>query len=757
MGPFAQGGLARRCQKIIAAAIFVAAVGAFFGTLPWGMNLETNVGLRFFYQLRGPRLPPSEAVIVSMNKRSIDRLGLLSNVERWPRTLHADLIARLTELGAAVIVFDILFKEKRRPETDARLGGAIAASDRTVLLQFLGRDTIDQTAVENESKIVSETLVSPIAEISNGAAGLGPFPLPRVPAKVDQFWAFKNSVGMTPTMPLVALQVWALQSPDITQKITQLLGPAAGSAVTTYLASGRRHADLKKMMNRLRQISRQAPGALAGNYESLGGSADADAPADIDARILRGLIAAYRGEESYFLNFYGPPGTITTIPYDRLLANDLSDTELDLRGKAVFVGVSELTTVDRKEGFYTVFSRDDGIDISGVEIAATALLNLLNGDMIKPLRAPVHVAVIFAFGVIVAFLAVAPRGLWGVLASVAFGAIWLAGAQYIFSKFNLWLPAAIPVLLQIPLAILVGLLVHYGFAQRLSENFARGIRYYVPDSIAQHLALGTAPAVVTEIVEGVCLVTDLSGYTTVSESMTPEALTRFTTQYYDLVGRSVEDYGGEVLRYTGDGMICAWTLTAFDSETDMHRNACLAALGIIEAIDRANQENPTHPLSLRIGLHAGRFALGTVGGGHHYEQSVLGDVINTASRIEGLNKKLRTRVLASGPIAADLEDILVRHLGNFRLVGKSEVVPIFEIIQQTERTTPEQIALCRSFDEMLRAFKSKNWQRTLQKVDQLLSIQPDDGPAMYYRDLCNRYLASPPAASAGAFIAVDEK
>ena len=131
--------------------------------------------------------------------------------------------------------------------------------------------------------------------------------------------------------------------------------------------------------------------------------------------------------------------------------------------------------------------------------------------------------------------------------------------------------------------------------------------------------------------------------------------------------------------------------TTFKSAKDMRRNACLAALEIGNEIDSYNLENNLYPLSIRIGLHAGEFAMGNVGGGRHYEQSVLGDVINTASRIEGLNKKLRTRILASGPIAADLRAILFRRLGIFQLVGKSEAVPIFEVIQQNEQATTEQV------------------------------------------------------------------
>ena len=757
MRTFTQSALDPRYGRTITAAIFVATVGTLLDLSPWGISLDRNVGLPIFYQARGPRPPPSDVAIVNMNKRSIDRLGLPSNVVDWPRVLHARLITRLTERGAAVIVFDVLFKEKRAQDVDAQFGEAIEKSSRTVLLQYVGRDTIARQDISPNGKVVFEVIISPIDEIAHGAAGLGPFPLPRVPAKVDQFWAFKSGVGTAPTLPLVALQVWALQSPEFAHKFSQYSDPATRNAIATYLDSERRHADLRRLMSQLRQILLMDSRGRAGNHALFDSVLDATLPENRETRILRGLMGAYKGSESYFINFYGPAGTILTIPYDRLLTAPEPESVPDLQGKVVFVGVSELTTTDRKEGFYTVFSRDDGIDLSGVEIAATALANLLQSDMLRHLDSRTSAAAVFAFGVLVATIAILLSGIRGTFAGIGFGAICFAGAQYAFTKHNLWLPATVPLLVQLPLAVLLGLLVHYGFARRLSENFARGIRYYVSEPIAQHVALGKEPAVATEIVDGVCLLTDLEAYTPLSETLSTQALTALTTQYYRLVGGPIEAHGGEVLRYTGDGMICAWTPGTFKSERDMRQNACLAALEIGKEIDRYNSENALQPLSIRIGLHAGKFVLGNVGGGHHYEQSVLGDVINTASRIEGLNKELRTKILASGLVAAELEAILFRRLGTFKFVGKSESVPIFEIIQQYEQATPEQFELCRRFEEMQRTFELENWKETARKLDRILSIYFEDGPAIYYKRLCEGYSIAPPPPGAGAVIIMEQK
>ena len=148
--------------------------------------------------------------------------------------------------------------------------------------------------------------------------------------------------------------------------------------------------------------------------------------------------------------------------------------------------------------------------------------------------------------------------------------------------------------------------------------------------------------------------------------------------------------------------------------------------------------------------------MGIVGGGRHYEQGVIGDVPNTASRIEGLSKILGTKTLTSEMVAADLETILFRRLGRFQLVGQSVGIPIFEIMRRKEHATPAQFDLCRRFEEMLTTFEARNWRETAQKLDQILSLYPEDGPALYYKSLCEQYSVSPPLY-AGAVIVMEQK
>ena len=102
-----------------------------------------------------------------------------------------------------------------------------------------------------------------------------------------------------------------------------------------------------------------------------------------------------------YINYYGPPRTITTIPYHRALQlgqDSQGAPDIDLTGKAVFVGLSEVLLAERKDSFYTVYSQANGVFISGVEIAATALANIIEDKPVRPINTGFYVVFILLWG-----------------------------------------------------------------------------------------------------------------------------------------------------------------------------------------------------------------------------------------------------------------------------------------------------------------------------------------------------------------------
>ena len=200
----------------VKALILGLAVG-FIGTLLsftiFGFYLEESFGLAWLFQLRGPRDPPGQVVVVALNQNAAQVLGFGAKPRDWPRATHARLVDKLCEAGARVIVFDLNFKKPSSPEQDQRLADAIARANNVVLVESLQRQSepAPSQAANAAGDPNTERIVPPIAPLARAAVALAPFPLPAVPERVNQSWTFKFGAAEIPTLPVVAFQVYALQ------------------------------------------------------------------------------------------------------------------------------------------------------------------------------------------------------------------------------------------------------------------------------------------------------------------------------------------------------------------------------------------------------------------------------------------------------------------------------------------------------------------------------------------------------------------
>jgi adenylate cyclase len=164
-----------------------------------------------------------------------------------------------------------------------------------------------------------------------------------------------------------------------------------------------------------------------------------------------------------------------------------------------------------------------------------------------------------------------------------------------------------------------------------------------------------------------------------------------------------------------------------------------------------------HRLNTRIGLHYGDIFLGNIGGGDHYQHSVMGDIVNTASRIEGLNKHLGTRVLVSDEVIDRLGGLLSRELGGFRLKGKTVAIRVHELICRLEEADGKQKAGCAMFAEALAAFRKKSWDEAAEKFRGCLESLPGDEPSRFYMRLCEQHKNHPPEETWDGVVNMDTK
>lgn len=753
------GSVFNNTMRVVALAAAIALMAGLLVLTPWGQVMERWAGLYTLYRLRGPIAPPAEAVVVAMSRRTIHELDLPASYYNWPRKRHAELIERLAARGAGLIVFDVFFRGKKDAAGDSRLGGAIARSGRVALFQHWFQERVPVTG-GSEEFVRPDMLVSPMRDFASVAVAMGPFPLPHIPQRVDEFWAYKRVVEEVPTLPVAALQAWALQSEADFREFLAAAGPDAEAAGRGYYASPKRPGDLLRLMRSLRAVFRGDAAAAKAVSDRLDGPAF-QSLAQSRIAAFRALVRVYAGPDSYFLNFHGPARTVRTIPYHEVIGprarfgTQGAGPARDLEGKVVFVGKAEFTTPDKEEGFRTVYSRPDGIDVSGVEILATAFANLLVGRDIQRPTPRMTFLIVSLFGLAVALIALLVGGARGIAVVVSMGLAYGAATHIAFARFDLWLPLFVPAVLLPLAAVLAGLFVQYTIAQRLVELIRGLVGTHMPPDIAKDISQGIEPHPSTHLVSGICLKTDLESFTSLSESVPPRELHELTNGYYELVGRSVEERNGTVLRYVGDGSLCAWT---FEGDgRPMRLQSCLAALDIIHAMDAFNRSNASLQLPVHIGLHAGEFAIGSGGGGRHFEQVATGDMVNTASRIEGLTRQTNTKVLASDEVVEGLEELLVRRLGRFRFVGKTQPVAVSEVMGPREACGPAEFALCDRFHEMRAVFDAGHWDDAAEMAEKILSFHPDDGPSRFYARLCRGHGDAPLPAGEDGVIVMDRK
>ena len=741
--------------------VATGAVGAALLVTQLGTRFEEIVGLPWLFQVRGPIAPPTDVVVVAIDGSTGRRLELPRLPRDWPRTIHAQLTERLVERGASVIVFDMDFSRVKSGYEDLVFAKAILNSDRVVLFERLEgrRQPVERADGSSGGWTWVEEKLPPAPSLALAAKALGPFPLPKLGKTAFQFWVFKSSTGNAPTTAALALQLHALGVYEQWLEVLKQAGAPGTEDLPISAEVIAKGYELPELMNTLRGAFERDP-QLGERIHRIAGQIEATQTNGASSPLITALAALYDGSSNRYLNLYGPPGTIRTIPYHTLVGEDGADAgppAADLASKVVFVGYSDLYEPDQPDRFYTVFTGRDGIDLSGVEIMATAFANLLRDDALRHSDPALTAALLFGFGFALGLGIYLLPAMLAVPLAVGFAVLYAAAVQWAFNAAYLWLPVATPMLVQLPFALLVGLMGHYLLGRRKELQMSRAISYYVPKEIIRDLTEpGVRPDSVNKVVYATCLATDMSGFSTIAENKSPKELATFMNAYFDTLSQSLKRRAVDVTEFHADTIMCAWTAAA--PKIEVRRNAALAGIDLIQAIHDFSERHGGLRLNPRIGLQDGSIYLGHTGGGGRLAYSILGDAANTAARLESFNKHLGTHVLAAQTVVQDLDHLLLlRPLGSFQFVGRSDATPVMEILARKEAASPEELQLCERFGDALEGFAAQRWADAAAAFEAIVEDFPADGPSRFYLSRCQRYAAEGPVEGDPTIIRLDAK
>ncbi len=403
----------------------------------------------------------------------------------------------------------------------------------------------------------------------------------------------------------------------------------------------------------------------------------------------------YDGEQ--WINYYGPAGTIPGHSYSSVLQGR-EGTKGGFLDKIVIVGARPNTGLSDagKDVYptpYLPFPIEDADGnksqqfTPGMEIQATLISSLLESRRIIRAGQGIEFAGIALAAFVFAFAACLLPPLRGILlCAVLGGAVALAGILSQQSAgFNF--PWTIPAFAQMPLIAVLALGAHYRIEYSARWKLRRAFKSYMSDEQARQIDeddLSLEPG--GKEIEVTVMFSDLAGFTSMSEGLPPQALAKALIAYFESATEGILNNNGTIIKYIGDAVLATWGAPL---KTDRKAGRAIDAAIQMQVAARApvtletDNGNIEQVLETRVGINHGLVLAGNLGSSRRFDYTVVGDSVNTAARLEGLNKMLGTSILVTRAVLDRCEGsdrYLSRRMGSFVLKGKTQGIEVFEIL-----------------------------------------------------------------------------
>jgi len=386
-----------------------------------------------------------------------------------------------------------------------------------------------------------------------------------------------------------------------------------------------------------------------------------------------------RGEA--ILNFRGPSGTYKSINAAKIINSEISylngeESDIDLsifKDSHVLFGYKAAGLLDLRA---TPISGKE----TGVEIHATMLDNLLTDDFISEFNIFLSILLTLLLCSIAGFLYTKyqdiKKGIFFYLVFIG-STIVLSIILYVN---NIWYPlfyTEISILITLTTSGIFNLATE-GKQKRFIKSVFR--QYLSPDYIENILKDPGKLKLGGEKKELSIFFSDLEGFTTISEGLSPEDLTKLINEYLTAMTDIILDEGGTIDKYEGDAIIAFWN-APIDYQDHAIRavRAALRCQKKLEELRPYFKETTGHIMKMRIGINTGDAIVGNMGSNTRFDYTMLGDSVNLAARLEGVNKQFGTYTMISKSTYNRLNSVFpVRELGKVRVVGKRESITVYE-------------------------------------------------------------------------------
>lgn len=615
---------------------------------PWPLQVLRNA-LFDQYQRWQPRAYAAVPVrIIDIDEASLERLGQWP----WPRTRIAELVRQLQNAGAAAIGFDVVFAEADRTSPQAMAAEwALPGALRRELQSLPDHDQLLAQSLQGAPVVLGFTV-----QTANGAA------IPAYPQPFHYIYA-----GEPPGRWLYAFNQAAMPLPGLAQS-AQGLGALSfvpdGDGVVrrvplVFELSGAPVPTLLAEMLRVAQGEKNF--ILKTQGKDIG----------LDSVRIGALQIPTTARGEVWVHYTGAAPQ-RYLPAWQVLAGQAPQALLD--GHLVLIGSSAQGLLDLR------FS-PLGQTIPGVEVHAQALEQLLSGYTLQRpgwAQAAECLAVVIG-GLLIGLVAIRARALRAAGVTLLLLGGVLGGGWYAFRAQALLLDTLTPALIYV-LIFVLGSLLHHWLSEREQRWIKAAFSRYVSPNRVHHLvehpddiALGGRRQ------ECSFIFTDLAGFTALMESLDPAEAVGLLNAYLDQMIRIAFRFDGTLDRIVGDAVAIMFSAPVAQSDHRARALACALEMDGFASRYARDLNARGIPFGLtRIGVHSGEVIVGNFGGSTMFDYRALGDAVNTASRLEGVNKHLGTRICVSAATLAGCPAAQVRPIGRLVLKGKTQALAVFE-------------------------------------------------------------------------------
>ncbi len=708
----------KKALRGIAVGLAVFAVTLLLGLLKVFQPLEWKSWDARVQLLADPSLASTDIVLLAVDQYSLDVYEKEQGLGwPWPRQLYAGVLDFLKAGGAKAVFFDLMLTEGSTYgiDDDRLFAEAMTRAGNVFLPVFLSAEEGEAGPGEEEVLARSAlprgsggTVPSPDSTLGiSGRRGEGTVPPARsVSLPVDVLAAAAVKMGNVQFVPDGDSVYRRL--PLIFRYGGRLL-PALPLAIAEFISEG---VDLRNV------------------------------PLDRSGNMI--------------LHFFGPRGTYLTYSIGAIINSQARIEEgldpqvqpREFAGKSVIVGTTAA-------GLYDFRPTPFGGVYPGMEILATALDNIVHGDAIREAPAAVTWVSVLFFALLAGMGTTMLKKIGHLAAlSLALPAL-AAAASLLAARTGVWVEFVAPAFASLS-AFIAAALLSYGVEGRQRRFIKNAFRFYLsPQVIDRVLDNPSLLRLGGERREITAFFSDVAGFTSISEGLSPEDLVGLLNAYLSEMTDIILDLGGTLDKYEGDAIIAFWNAPV--DQPDHALRACRAALRCQRRLAERREDfrrRYGHEVRMRVGINSGPAVVGNMGSERRFDYTAMGDTMNLASRLEGAGKVYGVSTLVGEETERRVRDeILAREVDVIRVVGKKQPIRVFELLGEKGAVPAEEMEKADRFGRALETYRARRFSEAAAMFEALAG----DPVASVYAGRARHSATSPPPGDWDGVFELDKK